>query len=130
MSKDRKKVLLVEDDEFTRFMMREIIGTLGVDVTLAKDGAEGCETLREDPEGYGLVLMDLHMPGMSGIDAADRIRALGADPPSNVPIIAVTADVGYHDHARIAQLGMDGFASKPVSPGHLLKLIDQFCTAA
>ncbi|MEL6808911.1 MAG: response regulator [Pseudomonadota bacterium] len=130
MTAERKKVLLVEDDEFTRFMMREIIGTLGVDVTLAKDGTEGCETLCEDPEGYGLVLMDLHMPGMSGIDATDRIRCLDTDPPSNVPIIAVTADVSYHDDARVAQLGMDGFATKPVSPGHLLQLIDRYCTAA
>ena len=130
MTADRKKVLLVEDDEFTRFMMREIIGTLGVDVTLAKDGSEGCETLCEDPEGYGLVLMDLHMPVLSGIDAARRIRSLENDPPKTVPIIAVTADVNYHDDARIEQLGMDGFASKPVSPGQLLALIDRYCVAA
>ena len=50
MTAQRKKVLLVEDDEFTRFMMREIIGTLGVAVTVAKDGNEGCETLCGDPE--------------------------------------------------------------------------------
>ena len=127
---DRKKVLLVEDDEFTRFMMKEIIGTLGVDVTLAKDGKEGCDSLFEDPDAYGLVLMDLHMPGMSGIDATDHIRALEQDPPRSVPIIAVTADVNYHDAARVEKLGMNGYASKPVSPGNLLKLIDRYCAAA
>ncbi|MFL4471532.1 response regulator [Tateyamaria armeniaca] len=127
---DRKKVLLVEDDEFTRFMMKEIIGTLGVDVTLAKDGKEGCDTLRDEPDVYGLVLMDLHMPGMSGIDATDHIRGLEKDPPRQVPIIAVTADVNYHDDARVEQLGMNGYASKPVSPGHLMRLIDRYCTAA
>ncbi|WP_299730801.1 response regulator [uncultured Tateyamaria sp.] len=127
---DRKKVLLVEDDEFTRFMMKEIIGTLGVVVTLAKDGKEGCETLADDPDGYGLILMDLHMPGMSGIDATDHIRSLEMDPPREVPIIAVTADVNYHDDARVEKLGMNGYASKPVSPGNLLKLIDRYCVAA
>lgn len=127
---DRKKVLLVEDDEFTRFMMKEIIGTLGVDVDLARDGDEGCKALTDHPHAYGLILMDLHMPGMSGIDATQAIRNLAGDPPRMVPIIAVTADVNYHDDARVEELGMNGYASKPVSPGRLMNLIDQYCIAA
>lgn len=127
---DRKKVLVVENDEFTRFMMKEIIGTLGVVVEIARNGDEGCQTILENPSAFGLILMDLHMPGMSGIDATDTIRKLTTNPPSQIPIIAVTADVSYHDDARIEQLGMNGYASKPVSPGHLLTLIDQYCTAA
>ncbi|WP_299149609.1 response regulator [uncultured Tateyamaria sp.] len=126
----RKKVLLVEDDEFTRFMMKEIIATLGVEVEIAKNGSEGCSALYGDPTAFGLVLMDLHMPEMSGIDAARHIRGGQDAPPRDVPIIAVTADVNYHDDARMEQLGMNGFASKPVSPGHLLTLIDRYCTAA
>ena len=125
-----KKVLLVEDDEFTRFMMREIIGTLGIDVDIAQNGETGCQAVLENPDDYGLVLMDLHMPGMSGIDATRRIRDTSDNPPRDVPIIAVTADVNYHNDARIAQLGMNGFASKPVSPGHLLVLINKYCVAA
>ena len=124
------KVLLIEDDEFTRFMMREIISGLGAEVEIASNGIEGCKLLDAQPEEFGLVLMDLHMPVLSGIDAARRIRGLDSDPPSDVPIIAVTADVNYHDDARIEQLGMDGFASKPVSPGQLLALIDRYCAAA
>ncbi|MEO0400768.1 MAG: response regulator [Pseudomonadota bacterium] len=126
----RKKVLLVEDDEFTRFMMKEIIATLGVDVEIARNGSEGCTALIADPDEFGLVLMDLHMPEMSGIDATRQIRESVVNPPRDVPIIAVTADVNYHDDARIEQLGMNGFASKPVSPGHLLNLINRYCTAA
>lgn len=127
---ERKKVLLVEDDEFTRYMMKEIIATLGVHVEIATNGDEGCKALLHDPDGFGLILMDLHMPGMSGIDATDTIRHLQTNPPNRVPIIAVTADVNYHDDARVEQLGMNGFASKPVSPGHLMKLIDRYCIAA
>ncbi len=127
---DRKKVLLVEDDAFTRFMMKEIIATLGVDVDVAENGDAGCKALANDPEAYGLILMDLHMPGMSGIDAANHIRQLPSNPPNRVPIIAVTADVNYHDDARVEQLGMNGFASKPVSPGHLMSLVDRYCLAA
>ena len=123
------KVLLIEDDAFTRFMMREIIAGLGVEVEIAANGEEGCEALRSQPGAFGLVLMDLHMPVMSGIDAAEQIRNDAHDPPKKVPIIAVTADVNYHDTSRVEKLGMDGFASKPVSPGTLLNLIDQYCAA-
>lgn len=126
----RKKVLLVEDDEFTRFMMKEIIGTLGVDVEIATNGRDGCAVIAAAPDAYGLVLMDLHMPEMSGIDAARHIRDLPDNPPSNVPIIALTADVNYHDTSRVEKLGMNGYASKPVTPGQLLALIEEHCAAA
>lgn len=122
---DRKKVLLVEDDQFSRFMMREVIDMLGVAVDIAEDGQAGCDTLSANPDDYGLVLMDLHMPGMSGIDATKYIRSQMSDTP--VPIIAVTADLDYHDASVVESLGMNGFASKPVSPGHLMKLIDEYC---
>lgn len=123
------KVLLIEDDEFTRFMMREIIASLGAEVEIASNGDEGCKTLANRPTEFGLVLMDLHMPVMSGLDAAQKIRAKTPDPGHDVPIIAVTADVTYHDDARLSKLGIDGFASKPVSPGKLLSLIDRYCSA-
>ena len=126
----QKKVLLVEDDLFTRFMMNEIITTLGASIDVAADGDECARLVNECPDDYGLVLMDLHMPKMSGIEAARRIRACDTNPPRNVPIVAVTADINYHDEAVIKKLGMDGFASKPVSPGKLLDLITRYCHAA
>lgn len=123
------KVLLIEDDEFTRFMMREIISGLGAEVEIASNGHEGCQMLADKPDAFGLVLMDLHMPVMSGIDATHKIRKDVQGPPRQVPIIAVTADVTYHDSSRIEELGMNGYASKPVSPGTLMSLIDQYCAA-
>ncbi len=123
------KVLLIEDDEFTRFMMREIISGLGAKVEIASNGDEGCRLLEDQPDAYGLVLMDLHMPVMSGIDATKRIRKDLDAPPRRVPIIAVTADITYHNASRVEELGMNGYASKPVSPGTLLSLIDRYCAA-
>lgn len=126
----QKKVLLVEDDLFTRFMMNEIITTLGASIDVAADGEECARLVNEFPEKYGLILMDLHMPKLSGIEAARRIRACESNPPRDVAIYAVTADVNYHDEAVIKELGMDGFASKPVTPGKLLDLITRYCHAA
>lgn len=125
-----KKILLVEDDPFTRFMMQEIIDTLGVEVDIAKNGLECCEQFDQSPDAYGLVLMDIHMPKLSGIDAVRIIRDRPNDPPRNVAIIAVTADEQYHDLSAVIEHGMDGFIAKPITAVELNGLIDQYCRAA
>ncbi|MEO0861226.1 MAG: response regulator [Pseudomonadota bacterium] len=125
----RKRVLLVEDDVFTRFMMKEIIDTLGVDVDIAVNGSEGCDQIKRRPNDYGVVLMDIHMPKLSGVDATRIIRAEPNDPPRNVAIIAVTADEHYHDPLVVSKYGMDGYIVKPITAGELLGLVDQYCTA-
>lgn len=125
-----KKILLVEDDYFTRFMMKEIIDTLGIDVDIAENGEEGCKQIDLCPGDYGLVLMDIHMPKLSGVDATNMIRANPNDPPRNVAIIAVTADTHYHDNSVVSEHGMDGYIAKPITAGELNGLIDQYCRAA
>ncbi len=125
-----KRILLVEDDFFTRFMMKEIIDTLGVPVDVAENGQEGCELLHASPEEYGLVLMDIHMPKLSGIDATRIIRTGPNDPPRNVPIIAVTADEKYYDAAIVGSHGMDGYLAKPITAVDLNGLVDRYCSAA
>lgn len=122
-----RKVLLIEDDGFTRFMMRQIISALDVDVDLAHDGQEGVEQLSQNPQTYGVVLMDIHMPKLDGPESTRRIRAMQDDPPRNIPIIAVTTDKRYHDSKFISDLGMDGFLSKPVTAGELRGLVDEYC---
>lgn len=127
----RKKILIVEDDQFTRYMMRTIINTLdvGLDIDMAEDGLSGCEHIENAPGSYALVLMDIHMPRLSGLDATKRIRSNSADPPSGTPIIAVTADADFHHPLAVKAHGMDGFISKPISPGGLIELIDKYCSA-
>lgn len=127
---DAKRILLVEDDYFTRFMMQEIINTLGVAVDIAKNGREGCDQLEQNPEAYGLVLMDIHMPRLSGIDATRIIRSNPKDPPRNVAIIAVTADESYHNRSVVRRHGMDGFIAKPVTAVELMGLVQQYCDTA
>lgn len=127
---EKKRILLVEDDVFTRFMMKEIIDTLGVAVDVATNGQEGCDQIKQNPEAYGLVLMDIHMPKLSGVDATRIIRADPNDPPRNVAIIAVTADERYHDRSVVSEHGMDGFIAKPITAGELMGLVDRYCAAA
>ena len=125
-----QKILLVEDDEFTRFMMKEIINTLEVPVDVAVNGEDGCSRIANNPEDYALVLKDIHMPKLSGVGATKMIRSSPNDPPRNVPIIAVTADARYHDQSVVTGYGMDGFISKPVTTGQLQGVIEKYCLPA
>ncbi|MCJ8332682.1 MAG: response regulator [Epibacterium sp.] len=122
-----RKILLVEDDDFTRYMMREIIATLDIQVEIAESGQDGLNRLMAHPGDFCLVLMNLEMPDMSGIDATQIIRATRDAPPSKVPIIAVTDDSDFQDDAVVSELGMNGFVAKPLTPGLLLQLVDQYC---
>lgn len=125
----RKKILIIEDDDFTRFMMQQIIQTLEVspDVAVAENGEIGCTLVENNPHTYGLILMDIHMPNMSGVEATTRIRSNTNSLTRDIPIYAVTADKAFHELSTVEANGMDGFIAKPISPGGLIGLIEKYC---
>lgn len=125
-----KKILLAEDDSFTQYMMGEILTTLGYDFDIAKDGVECEEFVTANPDDYGVILMDIHMPRLSGVEAAHTIRNSHEDPPKNIPIIAVTADADYHDDQTIESNGMNGYLKKPIIASEINAVIDRYCSAA
>lgn len=124
------KILLVEDDAFTRFKMQEIAQSVGIQVETAVDGAEGAAIFKKRPQEFDLILMDLHMPVMSGIDATSAIREIGDDANKSVPIVAVTSDAHYHNIDVVQELGMNGFARKPMDEGVLREIVSQYCDNA
>jgi CheY-like chemotaxis protein len=111
------KVLVVEDNPTNQLVARRILEQLGARVSVADDGAAGVEAARDG--GFDLILMDVQMPGMDGLEASRRIRALpGAAGRS--PIIALTANVMAHQRAAYRAAGMDGVAAKPIAPAALV----------
>ena len=110
-------VLLVEDMQVNQVVTATQLRREGHRVDVASSGAEALRLAAITP--YDVVLMDLMMPGMSGYDAASRIRAL-AGPAGRVPIFALTANTGEAERARCLAAGMQGMMSKPV-PATLLR---------
>ncbi|MGZ3272664.1 MAG: ATP-binding protein [Caulobacteraceae bacterium] len=111
------RVLVVEDNAANRTIVRKILENLGAVVEIAQDGAAGVEAAgRLVPS---VILMDVQMPGMDGMEATRRIRAL-AGPASRVPIIALTANVLEHQRQAYLDCGMDGVVGKPIAPVALL----------
>ena len=120
-------VLLVEDNPANRMVARTILDRLGASVDEAEDGREGVEAARLS--AYDLILMDIQMPNMDGVEASRAIRALGP-PQGQVPIIALTANVMAKQRADYLAAGMNGVIAKPISPATLLTEIARILTPA
>jgi len=115
------RVLLVDDNRFVADTIREYLHSVGYDVSVAWDGAEGvARVLTETPD---VVLMDIQMPVMDGLEAIRRVRASGTDARS-VPIIAVTALAMPGDRERCLSAGADDYVSKPLVLRELVQLIE------
>ena len=111
-----KKILVVEDTEDNRQILRDLLSMAGYEMVEANDGAEGVAKAAEHRPD--LILMDIQMPVMDGYEATRRIKA---DPVlKSIPVIAVTSYAlsGVEDKARAA--GCDGYVAKPFSPRQML----------
>jgi CheY-like chemotaxis protein len=110
------RLLLVDDDEDIRFVVRRLLETEGATVDEAEDGTLGVSTALAATTPHNAVLMDMRMPGMHGVDAARALRAKGY----TRPIIAMTANALARDKDTCLAAGMDDFISKPVKIGDLV----------
>jgi CheY-like chemotaxis protein len=116
---DAKVVLVVDDDAVNRLVLRKMLHHRGYRVVEAADGIEAVDRART--AGPSVVLMDINMPRMTGIEAAARIAALLPAPCPR--IIAVTADVSARQRAACAAAGFDGFLDKPVTMRSLFDIL-------
>ena len=120
------RVLLVEDNATNRLIAGRMLEAMGARITTADDGIQGVAAASR--EAFDLILMDIQMPGMDGVEATHRIRALKG-PTGEVPILAMTANAMAHQQAAYLAAGMDGAIAKPLSPAALTQAIAQALTA-
>jgi two-component system, cell cycle response regulator DivK len=116
-------VLVVEDNPLNLKLMRDVLGHAGYRVLEATDGERGIALARE--QRPDLVLMDVQLPGIDGVEALGRLRA---DPDTaGIPVVALTAFAMKDDRERLLAAGFDGYVEKPVSvrslPGQVATLI-------
>ena len=116
------RVLLVEDNKVNRMVVKGHMRRYGMHFTDVENGLEAIERLED--ESFDLVLMDVHMPVMDGIEAIGHIRGSGKD-YANVPVIALTADAMIEDRQRLLSIGMNGYASKPVDRKALVREVQR-----
>ena len=117
-----KRILVIEDQEDNRAILRDLLSAAGFTMLEAINGAAGVAKAKiERPD---LILMDIQMPVMDGYEATRRIKAI--DGLKAIPIVAVTSYALSGDEAKTRAAGCDGYIAKPYSPREMLRVIRGF----
>ena len=117
------RILVVEDQEANSVLAKALLEDMGHQVELASNGSEALDRLQQ--ERFDVVLMDLEMPVMGGLEATRRIRAL-ANPARNIPVIAMSASVYATDIASCRAAGMVEHIAKPIGREVLIRMLDRW----
>ena len=118
-----KHILVVEDNEKNMKLFRDVLQATGYSTIEATSGEDAIELARShEPE---LVLMDVHLPGIDGVEALARLR--DDERTASIPVLALTAQAMSGDRERFLQAGFDGYLSKPVDIAELIQAVQERC---
>ena len=110
-------ILIVEDNDMNRKLLRDVLQARGYKTIESETGEEGVELCRQNQPA--LVFMDIQLPGISGIEALQRLR--DDQDTAHIPVVAVTASAMEHDRVEIESAGFDGFHWKPINVKGILE---------
>jgi two-component system, cell cycle response regulator DivK len=117
-----KRILYIEDNFQNKRLVRKILAARGFEVLEAEDGLTGVEmATNELPD---LILMDISLPGIDGVEATQRLKAQPGT--TAIPVIALTANAMRGDRERFIAAGCDEYLPKPISTADLLAMINRF----
>ncbi|HRZ82754.1 MAG TPA: response regulator, partial [Candidatus Hydrogenedentes bacterium] len=126
--RSRARILVAEDNPVNQMVIRRVLEKLGFHAEIVSNGKEAVEALEREP--YDLVLMDVQMPELDGLEATRLIRSgkTGAPNPG-LPVIAMTAHAMKGDRDRCLEAGMDDYVTKPIDPARLLEALEKWLAA-
>ncbi len=117
-----KTILVVEDNDTNLYLVRFILEKSGYDVITAKNGSMGVEmAINERPD---LIIMDIQLPDISGLEATKRIRASEVD--GGIPIVALTSYAMVGDKEKALAAGCTGYIEKPIDPETFVREIEKY----
>jgi two-component system cell cycle response regulator DivK len=117
-------ILVVEDNDKSMKLFRDVLRATGYDTLEATNGEDALELART--RAPALVLMDVQLPGIDGVEALARLRGDGRT--ASIPVLALTAQAMHGDEQRFLDAGFDGYLSKPVDIGRLLAAVSEHCS--
>ena len=119
-----KRLLMVEDIEINRIIMRELLTDTHLEIEDAEDGVRATELFATSPhQYYDLIFMDVQMPNMNGYEATQAIRAMDREDAASIPILAMTANAYKEDIAQAITSGMNGHLSKPINISEVMSAL-------
>jgi two-component system, cell cycle response regulator DivK len=118
-----ERVLVVEDNDKNMKLIRDVLQATGYDTVEASTGDDAVKlALSQAP---ALVLMDIQLPGIDGVEALARLR--DDERTASIPVLALTAQAMHGDRERFLAAGFDGYLSKPVDVAELLRTVEEYC---
>jgi signal transduction histidine kinase len=121
-----RRILLAEDVEINREIVRSILEPMGLEIDEAENGQEAFDKFAADPGLYDLIFMDIHMPDVDGYEATRLIRKLDSPAAGKVPIIAMTANVFKEDVEKCLAAGMNDHIGKPLDFDNVITLLRKY----
>jgi two-component system cell cycle response regulator DivK len=119
------QILVVEDNEKNMKLFRDVLQATGYRTLEATSGEDAVELAVA--QGPALVLMDVQLPGIDGVETLARLR--GDDRTASIPVLALTAQAMHGDRERFLAAGFDGYISKPVNVAELVGTVREYCEA-
>lgn len=116
-------ILLVEDNPINRKLAHHLLNKAGCQVTLAENGQQAIDRIRQEPDSFDLVFMDIQMPEMDGREATAEIRKMGL---KSLPVVAMTAESMQGDRERCLEAGMNDYIAKPIKKEIVLQMIEKW----
>jgi two-component system cell cycle response regulator DivK len=118
-----ERVLIVEDNEKNMKLVRDVLQATGYSTLEATTGEDAVElALSQAP---ALVLMDVQLPGIDGVEALERMRQ--NERTASIPVLALTAQAMSGDRERFLEVGFDGYLAKPIDVAELLRVVKEHC---
>ncbi|MCL2389564.1 MAG: response regulator, partial [Elusimicrobia bacterium] len=121
-----KTILVVEDTDINKDIISVFLQATRVSIDFASNGQEAIDVFSANPDKYDLILMDIQMPVMDGLEATKRIRALDLPKAKIVPIIALTASVFLEDIQACLDAGMNNHIGKPINTEIMLDVLKKY----
>lgn len=119
-----KKVLIAEDSSVIQNLTKKILEIQNYSISSAKNGKQALEMVEK--EDFDLILMDINMPAMDGIECAKEIRALKDEKKSSLPIIAITGNARNYTIEDFNKAGINEFVSKPLNFDELVSMVKKY----
>jgi DNA-binding NtrC family response regulator len=120
---DKRRILVVDDQESMRTLLRDMLEVIGHEVTLAEGGEQALSVLKETR--FDLVLSDLNMPGMDGATLLKAVKSTYND----TPVVIITGYGTFHTEKRVMKEGADGYISKPCTLAKIERTLSSILSA-
>ena len=125
---DKKKVLVAEDSSVIQNLTKKVLQFQNYDISSVKDGQQVLDKMEK--ESFDVILMDINMPNMNGMECSKQIRAMADQDKAQTPIIAISGNANNYSEEDFKNAGINEYIPKPIDFDHLVETVNRYTETA